>query len=42
LRDEAINIENVPVGPEKPIIETVGRSLEEGLELLSQVGLNDA
>jgi len=42
LGDEAINIENVPVDPEKPIIETVGRSLEEGLELLSRVGLNDA
>ncbi len=28
--------------PEKPLIETVGATVEEGLELLSRVGLNDA
>jgi ABC-type ATPase with predicted acetyltransferase domain len=27
--------------PNKPLIETVGKSLEEALELLSRVGLND-
>jgi len=42
LGDEAFNIDRVTVDPDKPIIETVGRSLDEGLELLSRVGLNDA
>jgi GNAT superfamily N-acetyltransferase/phosphatidylglycerophosphatase A len=28
--------------PSKPLIETVGNTIEEGLELLSKVGLNDA
>ena len=28
--------------PEKPLIETVGATVEQGLELLSKVGLNDA
>jgi GNAT superfamily N-acetyltransferase len=30
------------VDPNKPLIETVGTTVEEGLELLSKVGLNDA
>jgi ABC-type ATPase with predicted acetyltransferase domain len=30
------------VDPDKPLIETVGATVEEGLELLSKVGLNDA
>ena len=28
--------------PDKPLIETVGATVEQGLELLSKVGLNDA
>ena len=28
--------------PDKPLIETIGATVEEGLELLSRVGLNDA
>jgi len=37
-----INIADIQPEPGKPLIETVGRNLEEGLELLSKVGLNDA
>jgi ABC-type ATPase with predicted acetyltransferase domain len=42
LGDEAINLADVMVDPGKPLIETVGKTVEEGLELLSKVGLNDA
>jgi len=42
LGDDALNIEAVQVHPDKPIIETVGKDLDEALELLSRVGLNDA
>jgi len=42
LAEEAINMESIKPDPDKPLIETVGNSLEEGLELLSRVGLNDA
>jgi len=37
-----INIKDVRVNREKPLIDTMGNSLQEGLELLSRVGLNDA
>ena len=37
-----VNIADIKPEPNKPLIETVGRSLEEALELLSKVGLNDA
>jgi ABC-type ATPase with predicted acetyltransferase domain len=37
-----INIADIKPEPNKPLIETVGKSLEEALELLSRVGLNDA
>jgi ABC-type ATPase with predicted acetyltransferase domain len=42
LGEEAVNVDSVQSDPEKPIIETVGSTLNEGLELLSRVGLNDA
>jgi ABC-type lipoprotein export system ATPase subunit len=42
LGDEAIDLSEVGVDYEKPLIETVGVTVEEGLELLSKVGLNDA
>src|SRR5664280_514712 len=42
LGAEAIDLSEVAVDPEKPLIETVGATVEEGLELLSKVGLNDA
>jgi ABC-type transport system involved in cytochrome c biogenesis ATPase subunit/GNAT superfamily N-acetyltransferase len=42
LGDEAIDVADIQVDREKPLIETVGRTVEEGLELLSRVGLNDA
>jgi ABC-type lipoprotein export system ATPase subunit/GNAT superfamily N-acetyltransferase len=37
-----INMAEIKPEPEKPIIETVGKTLQEALELLSRVGLNDA
>jgi ABC-type lipoprotein export system ATPase subunit/GNAT superfamily N-acetyltransferase len=42
LGPEAVNMATVKVDPEQPLIETVGETVEEGLELLSRVGLNDA
>jgi len=42
LAPNVINIANIAVDPSKPLIESVGRTFEEGLELLSRVGLNDA
>jgi ABC-type transport system involved in cytochrome c biogenesis ATPase subunit/GNAT superfamily N-acetyltransferase len=42
LGDEAVDMNSISVDPDKPLIETVGRTVEEGLELLSRVGLNDA
>jgi len=42
LRAEAVDIADVEFDTTKPLIDTVGKTLEEGLELLSLVGLNDA
>lgn len=42
LGDEALDMATVKVDLERPLIETVGKTVEEGLELLSRVGLNDA
>jgi ABC-type ATPase with predicted acetyltransferase domain len=42
LNAEAMDIADVKVDGDKPLIETVGDTVEEGLELLSKVGLNDA
>lgn len=37
-----MDIDGVHPKPGEPLIETVGETVEEGLELLSRVGLNDA
>jgi len=42
LRPETININDVEVEETKPLIDSVGKTFEEGLSLLSRVGLNDA
>jgi len=42
IGSDVINIADVTVDPDKPLIDTIGKTLEEGLELLSRVGLNDA
>jgi ABC-type transport system involved in cytochrome c biogenesis ATPase subunit/GNAT superfamily N-acetyltransferase len=42
LGDEAVDMNAVPKEPARPLIETIGKTVEEGLELLSRVGLNDA
>ena len=42
LGDEAIDLSEVRIEADKPLIETVGATVEEGLDLLSRVGLNDA
>ena len=39
---EAIDMADVHVDEDKPLIETIGATVEEALELLSKVGLNDA
>ena len=42
LGEEAIDMADIQPNPEKPIIDTVGKNLNEALELLSKAGLNDA
>jgi len=42
LGDQAINIADVEVDPDKPLIDTVGGTFQDALTLLSRVGLNDA
>jgi len=42
LGPEAVDMTDVEFDPTKPLIDTVGKTVEEGLELLSRVGLNDA
>jgi ABC-type lipoprotein export system ATPase subunit/GNAT superfamily N-acetyltransferase len=42
LKGEVAVLGEVPVARSEPIIETVGATVEQGLELLSRVGLNDA
>jgi ABC-type ATPase with predicted acetyltransferase domain len=42
MRLSCISIADIQAEPGKSPIETVGETLEEGLELLSKVGLNDA
>jgi GNAT superfamily N-acetyltransferase len=42
LGEQAINIASVKLDRHKPLIDCVGKTVEEGLELLSRVGLNDA
>ncbi|MEM3641077.1 MAG: ATP-binding cassette domain-containing protein [Candidatus Bathyarchaeia archaeon] len=37
-----INIAEVKPEPKKPIIETIGKNIQEAMEHLSRVGLNDA
>ena len=39
---ETARMADVAIDPEKPLIDTVGGSVKEGLKLLSKVGLNDA
>ncbi|MEM3577594.1 MAG: GNAT family N-acetyltransferase [Candidatus Bathyarchaeia archaeon] len=42
LGGSAIDLADVQPKPDKPLIDTVGRNISEGLELLSRAGLNDA
>ena len=42
LAPNTINIKNVKVDHRKPLIDTLGETVEKGLALLSLVGLNDA
>ena len=42
LGAEALDMSEVQVDVDKPIIETVGATVEQAIELLSKVGLNDA
>ena len=42
MGSSTINMAYIQPETDKPLIETVGKTVEEGLELLSKVGLNDA
>jgi len=42
LGPEAVDTADVRFDPTKPLIDTIGKTFNEGLELLSRVGLNDA
>ena len=42
LKPNTINVADIKPEPDKPLVEQIGKSLEEGLELLSRAGLNDA
>src|SRR5665647_2200717 len=42
LGSEAVDMADVEVDESKPLIDTIGATVEEALELLSKVGLNDA
>ncbi|MGD0072122.1 MAG: ABC transporter ATP-binding protein [Candidatus Bathyarchaeia archaeon] len=42
LGAEAVDMADIHMDESKPLIETVGATVEEALELLSKVGLNDA
>jgi len=42
LGGEAADLSEIVVDPKKPLIDTIGSTVEEGLALLSKVGLNDA
>jgi ABC-type lipoprotein export system ATPase subunit/GNAT superfamily N-acetyltransferase len=42
LGEQAIDLAEVKPEPDKPLIDTVGKNFNEGLELLSRAGLNDA
>jgi len=42
FKDEAVNMNHVEIDETKPLVDSVGRSAEEAIELLSRVGLNDA
>ena len=42
LGPEVVDMADLGFDPTKPLIDTVGKTFNEGLELLSRVGLNDA
>src|SRR4030042_5083908 len=42
LGAEALDLTDVDIDLDEPLIETVGKNIEEGLDLLSKVGLSDA
>ncbi|MCW4033807.1 MAG: ABC transporter ATP-binding protein, partial [Candidatus Bathyarchaeota archaeon] len=42
LGKEAVNINDIKFDQNKPLIDTIGKNFDQGLTLLSRVGLNDA
>jgi ABC-type transport system involved in cytochrome c biogenesis ATPase subunit/GNAT superfamily N-acetyltransferase len=42
LGEDAVDVADVQIEEDRPLVETVGSSVEEAIELLSRVGLNDA
>jgi ABC-type ATPase with predicted acetyltransferase domain len=39
---DAVNLDHINIQPDTPLIDAVGKNFDEGLTLLSRVGLNDA
>jgi ABC-type ATPase with predicted acetyltransferase domain len=42
LKPDAVNLDSIKIDPDKPLIDDIGKNFDEGLNLLSRVGLNDA
>jgi len=42
LDEDAVDVADVQIDMDRSLVETVGSSVEEAIELLSRVGLNDA
>ena len=42
LKPKTVNLDTIQIDPDKPLIDEVGKNFEDGLTLLSRVGLNDA
>jgi hypothetical protein len=42
FKDKAMSMNQVKIDKTRPLVDTVGKSAEEAIELLSRVGLNDA
>jgi ABC-type ATPase with predicted acetyltransferase domain len=42
LKPDTVNLDNIEVDQQKPLIDSAGKNFHQGLTLLSRVGLNDA
>ena len=42
FKQDAVNLDHINLQPDTPLIDNVGKNFDQGLTLLSRVGLNDA